>query len=74
MTTTNYYSKKHKYVPNRADKGEKRERFPLRWPNYTEDDIEEWITYTGCVWPYSACEVCRNSQCCPLFKILMGEW
>jgi hypothetical protein len=74
MATYNKSCKRDRIFHTLADKGDRRERFPLRWPNYTEDDIEEWITYTGCVWPDSACEVCRNSQCCPLFKILIGEF
>jgi hypothetical protein len=73
MTADNYHSRRHKNFPIRADKGERRERFPLRWPNYIEDDIEQWITYTGCVLPGRPCEICRDPQSCPLFKILMGE-
>jgi hypothetical protein len=73
MTTDMHHSKSHKYVTNQVNE-EKNEVFQFWWPNYTEDDIEEWITYTGCVWPDRACEVCRNSQCCTLLKLLMGEW
>jgi len=64
-----YHSRRHE-----QEKGKTREGFPLRWPNYTEDDVEKWITLTGCVRPDSACEVCRVPECCPLFKILIGEW
>lgn len=66
MTANRYYSSRHKYFPTRVDKGERRERSPLGWPNYTENDIEECITCTGCVWPDRACEICGNSRCCPL--------
>ena len=85
MTANNYHSRRHKNFPPRADKEDKKERSPLRWPNYTEDDIEQWITDNGCVWPYRLCEICKCAYTfesvslddyagnCPLFKILIGE-
>lgn len=49
------------------------QKTPLQWPNYTEADLEQWITDTGCVSPERTCKMCRDPGCCPLFKILMGE-